>query len=305
MSDDESDTDDLNRRSVLKSTAALGAVPFATQTVGASAAESSVDVEAALRQSSVRTLVGEIPGVEFDTENATVFGSEPSLVTVPANYGKLVVDAPSAVVDEASASFYFDRHVPGVRPSWSVETAARLTTTNDGTYFERAVTGREKRSILDALGHSGFSLDGTSVSVSPDRGRVSVTHVDRDDRVVKTVEATGSVTTDGSVSALDVVSEATYTESDVASDISTSAGCDDETLFDIVYCIIDYSDCALCSLGSPAPPVLAACILIVCLDGGLFLIVEKLADFGCSAAAKGGVECLQSLIDQYGDEVPV
>lgn len=304
MSDDKCDTDGLNRRSVLKSTAALGAVPFTAQAVGATPEEASVDVEETLRQPSVRELVSEIPEVAFDTTSAIVYGAESSVVVVPANYGKLVVDAPSVVADEASASFYFDRHVPGVQANWPAETAARLTTTGDSIYFERTTTNREKRSVLDKLGYSKFGIDGTSVSVSPDQDRVSIMHVDRDDRVVKTVEATGSVTTDGRVSTLDSISETTYTESEVKSELSGQAKCDDSLLLDIVYCIIDYSDCALCAFGTAAPPVIAACILIVCFDGGLSLAVEYYADFGCSAVAEGGYDCLKEIVDLYADQIP-
>lgn len=305
MSDDQSDDRGLDRRSLLKSTALLGAVPFATKTVGATTEEASVDVDEALRQPSVRELVSEIPNVEFDTANGTVFGAESSVVAVPANSGKLVVDAPSTLVDEASASFYFDRHVPGVRANWPEETTARLTATSDGTQFERATTDREKRAVLDAFGRSEFGLDETSVSVSPDRERVSLMHVDSAARVMKTVEATGSITTDGGVSSLEVVDETTCTESDLRSEVSAQAECSADLMIDLVWCIIDYADCWLCSFGSPAPPVFAACIVIVCFDGSLALVVEYLTDFGCSAAITGGVDCLQQLIDQYGDLIPV
>lgn len=305
MVDGQSDDDGLDRRSLLKSTAVLGAVPFATKTVGATPAEASVDVDEALRQPSVRKLVSEIPDVEFDTATATVFGAESSVVAVPANYGKLVVEAPSTVGDEASASFYFNRHVPGVRANWPEGTTARLTATSNGTQFERATTDREKRAILEELGRSEFGLDGTSVSVSPDRERVSLMHVDRTARVMKTVDATGSITTDGRVSSLEVVDETTYTESHLRSEVFPQAECSGDIMIDLVWCIIDYSDCTFCWIGSPAPPVFAACIVIVCFDGGLALLLEVLMDHGCSAAAIGGVDCLQQLIDQYGDKIPV
>ena len=305
MSEDQDTNSEMNRRGVLRNAAALGALPAASQIVGAAPDETSVDVSAVVSHPDVRAVLQEAPKVQLREQQATVFSNE-SVVRIPANFGKLVAIIPSSspsASEDVQAAFYFDRWMPGVRDSWSKGSPARLTTTDTGVAFQQAVTeDAEKDRLLSAIDRSEYDTAETKIVRDEDRGVVEFGYRDTTTREIRQLTAekrAGASTQDTSDSELVVVEETTYgTES---SGVSKQAECSDQIAADLLYCIWDYADCVFCWTASVAPPVALACWIIVCLDGGLSLALEYLTDFGCASGAARVYDCLQEWVDQYGD----
>lgn len=310
MSEEDSNNE-VRRRDVLRNTAALGTLSLTGQVAGASPGETDVDVEQVLRHRTVRKLKREVPGLELEADNATVYGGE-SLISVPANYGTLVVNVPGSVPDkksvnarkDVSATIQFDERVSGVTADWPRGTEARLTATTDKVVFQRGATTEEKRRYIKMLGRPAFGSEDTKVTVVPEQDTVQFTHLHRDEDEFETV--TAEVHSDGDNTTLRVVDRETYpvgSESD--DEASILGGCNpDDAAPNILYCVWDYADCVFCLGLSAAPPVMLACWIIVCLDGGLAFAVEYLADIGCSAAYNDLRPCLEKIVDQYADQVP-
>lgn len=301
MSQDEPSESGMNRRSVLRSAAALGALPAAGTVVGAAPEETSVDVDAVVNHPDVQELLAAAPKVQLQEQRATVYGNE-SVVAVPANFGKLVVGLPSdgaTTADELGASFYFDKWVPGVNDSWQTGQSAQLTTMDDGVSFRRQVGDGRKQEILQGLGRTEYDLAETRVAEDPDRGVVSLGYRNTEDRQITLLTAETGPTAQGSGMA--VVEETTY-DVDGSDGVSTQAECSDQLAVDILYCLWDYADCVFCFGIGYTGPVAIACWIIVCLDGGLSLALEYLTDFGCVTGASRIYDCLQDWVDQYGDQ---
>ncbi len=307
---------EVRRRDVLKNTAALGALSLTGQVAGASPGETSVDVERVLRHRTVRKLKREVPGLELEPDSATVYGGE-SLVAVPANYGILVVNVPGSVPEKksvnakknVSASIQFDDWVSGVSPDWPRQSDARLTATADEVIFQRGATSQEKRRYIKMLGRSAFGSDDTKVSLIPEKDIIQFTHLHRDRDEFETVTAEiqeDDDDKDDTGPTLRIVDKETYpvgTDSDDG--VSILGGCNPgDAAPNIIYCVWDYADCVFCFGLSAALPVMLACWVIICLDGGLAFAVEYLADIGCSAVVKDLGPCLEKIVDQYADQVP-
>jgi hypothetical protein len=310
----------INRRTILKNAAILGTLSVTAPRVGASPAEKSVELDSILSLSKVEKLTSEIRGLELDRDNATVFGTDGSLVVVPSNYGKLLTTIPDSIGsdsdptdNEVAASFYFDEWVPGVDDAWPQGTEARLTVTDDELLLQRSATDAETRQLSAAINRPDFRGDNTNITVTPERGDVSFTHINPDKREIETVTAIaqersvgltqqqGAAETDHTEVELQVINTTTYTDSE----ISAAAGCNGDIIFNLAYCMFDYADCVLCTWGSPVPPVLVACVIIVCFDGGVAFAVEYFADFGCFSAGKGIYSCVQNVVDEYADDIPI
>jgi len=90
-----------------------------------------------------------------------------------------------------------------------------------------------------------------------------------------------------------------------ANDVGAQSSCD---LDDVIVCLVEVSGCPLCTIGSPAPPVLAACILFVCLGFPGVPIATALADIGClnlaGCATSEVIDIASDLVDEYGDDIP-
>ena len=318
---DNTTSSNVSRRSILRNTATLGALSAAVPQVSAQS-EAEIDVDSLLQQSSVADLLNTVPDIELDRKRVTFFGSDGSVATVPTNYGKLVLSAPDSMTGassgEGEASLYFDQWVEDLDKNWKKGTEARLTTTDNGSLLQRGVTSDEATTLLAEINREEFTEENTHIAVTPEKGRLSFTHVDKKEKVVKSVEAvekTGSSSTlpslDESTSSsksLRIVEEETYTGSTEGSEPGLSpqsqSGCG-EVLFNAGLCVIDFADCGLCFTTSPAPPVALACYVIVCLDGGLNPLLQALTDFGCLEAVKNIEPCYDDLINQYGDQIPV
>lgn len=330
-SDNESDRKKrVSRRKVLRNTAVLGTLPAAAGHASASSDSLSIDIDAILSHDDVKRLVDEIPSLKLKREETIVFGNDDTTVVIPGNHGKLLVTIsdsapgrsgqllPDTDSADVAASFYFEQWVADFDDSWPRGTAARLSVTDDELVFERETTESEKRQLLTAINRPNFHDATTNVSVIPERGTVHFTHKNRRRREIQSVLA---VVQEGHIRSsqrqnpsdtaqrelqLDVVDENSYAVSEMVpnNDVTTEATCDDQLMTDIVWCLIDYSDCALCTIGSPAPPVFAACIIIVCFDGGLSAVMEFLTDYGCISGAQRGYACLEQLVDNYGSDIP-
>lgn len=312
----------ISRRNILRNMAVIGAVSGAVPQVSASPADENVDLDEVLNNNRVDVLLDKIPGVELDHKNASIYGSDDYLIVVPSNYGKLLVNNH----EEVDASFYFDKWVPDVDDAWPQETEAHLSATDNGPLLSRTATDAEKREFIKAINRPKFEKDSTNVVVVPERGEVSFTRANKDQREIETVKAVGDVGSVGlnqqrgvnpemATTELQVVDETTYTSSDLTPNstvsksgavTSSSAECDPGKVgVDLFICVVDYSDCAFCTLASSITgPVGIACLIIVCFDGGLSVAMEYFLDWGCASAVEGGVDCLAEIVDEYGHLVP-
>jgi hypothetical protein len=325
--DKEGNTDqDLSRRNVLKRTASVGIISSIGGRATGSSKTSSTDIDDILDSEPVRRIISEIPGLELNLDQAFAIGENESLIIVPANYGKLVttplVAGESRLREyikpqkELAASFYFNEWVESVHDDWPQGTVARLTATDDGVVLQRSATDAEKRTFLKGIKRSDLLSKNISVGVIPDRGKAFVMHANRKSRELEMLEiavnrrsSQSQITTDSSIS-LEVRNKTVYDGSNSfgtqsISTTSTSASACEKIPFDLIYCIVTNApQCLACTIGSPAPPVLGACLLIVCLNAGLAIVEEVLSDIGCLSAGQNSVACAKKLINKYGDQIP-
>lgn len=185
------------------------------------------------------------------------------------------------------------------------------------------MTDTENRHLLEELNRSDLRTDNTSATLVPERGHVYFKHADQENRQFETFTAVGGAGFEGrpnhqvssrqslSLRDLKTVGQSTYAPSDFTPDsqLSTNAECDGGKITgDILFCVMNYADCALCTLGSPAPPVYAACWVIICLDGGVSAAAEVLLDFGCLSGFGRSGACIENVlgnfVNEYGDDIP-
>lgn len=320
----------ISRRKLLRNTAVLGTLPATASHVSASSTTGANAVNDLLNHQNVEKLVEYIPGLNLYPKRAHIFGNNSAIAVIPANCGKLVAGASDSTSRELSqgnlnsnvsdvvASFYFDRWIPGVSEAWPAGTDARLTATEDNIVFLRSATESENGNLLSLLNRSNLTPSNTNIVVTPERGGVQFIHKNRQHREIQSVSAVcredrnepaqrqGLSNAGENSLQLQVVDEAVYTASDggIDSGISTAASCNDKILTDLTWCLIDHADCGLCWFGGPAPPVWGACIVIVCMDGGVGYVADYLSDFGCFTGIDRGATCLEELVNEYGDQIP-
>lgn len=311
MPEEDSRRSSPRRRDVLKGTATLGLLSATGQVVGAAPSNTSVNVGQALGNRTVQALLAEIPGVRLKRNQATVYGDE-SLLAVPANYGTLITTVPDFARGsrsgegrgDVSATFYFDRWVSGVDGGWTRGTAAQLSASGETTVLQRTATKEEKLRFLSELNLSHFNPKETRVTVTPDHGSVRIMHRRTDRRVIEWVTAREQ--SEGEIRRQDEDAQIQRTDSGVYGGGVSTEGVDCEKDLEgfasnILYCIWDYSDCAFCAVASVAPPVSVACWIVVCLDAGVSVAAELLADIGCAAAAQDA--CLDAIVKEYADSI--
>lgn len=247
----------LSRRGAIKNTTIHGGLPATGLRPGACPAEKSVDLDTIVNHSDIENLVREVPGLELDRKEATVLGSDRSIVVVPGNYGKLlatvpdstgsdldpILSEPGPINDDISAIFYFEEWVPGVDDAWPQGTEARLIATDDELLLQRSATDAEKRQFLDEIDRPDLRGDDTSITVTPGRGDVHFTRADWDEGEIETVTGVcregsvelvrrGEAGTGYAEPELQVVDETAYSPSDLASEseFSAAAECSDRLI---------------------------------------------------------------------------
>jgi len=329
------DGPNINRRKVLGNIAAAGSASLLgmTASVGATPEEASVDIDRLLESDRIQTLENEIPGLELRRDDARVVAGEQGVVIIPANYGTALTRPPG---ETDAVSFYFDEWVPGVDDDWVKGTEAQLRIADGETVLTRTATDTEAEAFLGSVGASEFDRADTTVAVQPESGKVTISHVDSDERRYDRIAAEPAQEPDGrggrrrrrhgrgraeraSVQAatesdglaaakagLEVTSRETEHFSESSQDISAQSSCDQD---DVVFCIIELASCVPCGFASVTGPVFAACIMFVCLGYPAVPIATFLADIGCqsliSCGAEEAVDIAGDIIDEYGDEVPI
>lgn len=310
-----SNEEKIDRRRILKRTAAFGtasAVGLAGVNT-ASADEADVDVDSLLATAEVESIVRTIPGLKLRSDDATVLGNESVIVSIPANYGSLVVTDRE---NERTAAFYFEERVPALDVDWPEGTHARLQATADDSepVFQRTATNEETHRYLVAIGKSDLRTDDVHVSVTPEADEIDVTHMDGDERVMNVIRARvpdgGAERVRGTLSAasetetgLQVIEHERYgtgrgaDESDEVRAVPMigCGGCGDDIAADVLYCLNQVKSCGLCTIGSPAPPVAVACWLIVCIGvssaDGVSAVLDDVNIPGCTNLAGCAADC--------------
>ncbi|WP_135829938.1 hypothetical protein [Halorussus halobius] len=264
-----------SRRNILKgvATGSLAAVGLP----GLASAVEDVDPEdvgSLMKSEQVRAIERADPKLKLQLNEAKALGSSDFAVMVPTNHGRLVV------VDHdggREAVLQFDQRVSAVDADWPEGTTGKLKATGDEAVFQRTATSEESRQALEQLGETDLvGSDDVVVSLTPETGEHYVTRVDADAKEMETITArdTGSSGMDLSVAERDVRSH--------GDDVST-AGCDcDDEAADLIYCVYQAGSCLSCFVGSPVPPVLAACIVFVCAGGTGGVPLTFVADLGCT-----------------------
>lgn len=217
-------------------------------------------------------------GGTHDRDTGT--GGEFGTVSIPANHGTLIVVAADG---ERTVLFDFDKRLPQLDFDWPEGTRARLKATDGDVVFQRTATDAETRRALEAIdGSEPAGSDGTHVSVAPEEGEFYVTDVDQDAGHIEAVRLesrSGARTTAAGDAGLQIVERERF---EPGSDVSIQSHCDcGDTAGDIILCVYGFWSCGGCFIGWPAPPIMVACMLAVCIGSGGALM-SLLADAGCS-----------------------
>ncbi|WP_367176311.1 hypothetical protein [Haloarcula rubripromontorii] len=303
----------LNRRKVLQSAAAAGTASLfgMTTSVGATPEEASIDIDRLLESDRINKLKEEIPDLKLDSEDARVLGGKEGIVAIPGNYGTALTRAPG---ETDAASFYFDEWVRGVDSDWIEGTEARLRVTDDETVLIRGATDEETEIFLSSINTEKLDRENTNVAVQPETGEVTITHVDsedrRFDRILAEPDEAQMTTQDSGLAAakagLEVTDRQTEHFSGESRGIGTQASCDQD---DVVFCVVEAIACLPCAAATASGPLLAVCILFVCLGFPAVPIATALADIGCTnvagCTADAAVDIMSDLADELGDQVPV
>ncbi|ELY79339.1 hypothetical protein C488_04277 [Natrinema pellirubrum DSM 15624] len=155
------------------------------------------------------------------------------------------------------------------------------------------------------------------MAVQSETGEVTITHVDsedhRYDRIqaepVERAEAQIATENNGLPAAkveLEVTDRQTESFSGGSREVGAQASCDQD---DVVFCVIEASSCLPCAAATATGPLLAVCILFVCLGFPAVPIATALADIGCTnvagCTADAAIDIMSDLADELGDEIPV
>ncbi|AXR76156.1 hypothetical protein [Natrarchaeobaculum sulfurireducens] len=312
MSDDRN----LNRRKVLRNAAAAGSASLIgmASSVGATPEEASFDFDRLMESDRIVKLKEEIPDLEFHLEDARAIGGEEGIVAIPANHGTALTRPPGQT---DAASFYFDEWVRGVDSDWVEGTQARLRVTDDETVLIRTATDEESEAFLSSIDTDELDHENTNVAVQPDTGEVTITHVDSEDRRYDRIQAApaqdagAQIATEGNgltaaKSGLEVTDRDTEHFSGGSGEFGTQSSCDQD---DVVFCVIEAVSCLPCAAATATGPLLAVCILFVCLGFPAVPIATILADIGCTnvagCTASAAADIMSDLADDLGDQVPV
>lgn len=302
----------LDRRKVLRNIAAAGSTSLIgmTASVGASSKESSVDIDRLLQSDRVKKLK-KIPNLELSSGDARVLGGEQGVVAIPANHGAVLTRPPG---ETDAASFYFHEWVPGVDSDWVEGTQARLRVTDDGMVLTRAATDEETERFLSSVDTTEFDRENTTVAVQPETGKVTISHIDTEDRRYDRIQAKPAevqTATEGNGLAaakagLEVTDRETEHFSGSSQGIGVQSSCDSD---DVVFCIVEAIGCLPCAAAVGGGPLLAVCFLFVCLGFPGLPIATYLTDIGClniaGCTADATVDIVDDLIDQYADQIPI
>ena len=287
-----------NRRNVLKGVVAGSFA--ATGLTGIAAAIEDVDpedVDALMETEEVRAIERTVPNLEIKRNEAKALGgfegsdrseSESYAVLAPTNVGRLVVASHDRGRD---AVLDFDERVPELDADWPRGTTGRLHASGDEAEFQRTATDEETRRILEGTGRNELvGSEDVVASLTPETGEYYFTHVDTDAERIVSVTAREAT---ASESGLEVVETQTYERGPSA----RACDCGNEAA-DLIYCVYQAGSCLSCFIGSPVPPVLAACIVFVCVGGTGGVLLTFIADLGCTDVDPGCVQdCAESVWD--------
>jgi hypothetical protein len=294
--------------------------------VGATPQEVSVDIDQVLESDRIRRLKTRVPRLRFRPEEARVIGGSEGVVAIPANHGTALTYVKN---NTEVVSFLFDEYVRGVDVDWVEGTEARLRVTADGTTLIRGATEEETETFLSSIDVKDIDRENAEAAVQPQTGEVTITHADgkerRYDRIVAepTEDAWDQVPAkskgDGEGKNkgkakglraakvdLEVTDHHTEQFSGESGGFTTQSGCDQD---DVVFCVVEAIACIPCAAAVASGPLLAACIIFVCLGFPAVPIATALADIGCTniagCAAAEVVDIASDLVDEYGDDIPV
>jgi hypothetical protein len=287
--------EDRNRRNVLK-----GVVAGSFAATGLTGIASAIkdadpeDVEALMKTAEVQAIERTVPNLEIERAEAKALGNfgdsnqdETYAVLAPTNVGRLVVVGHDG---GRTAVHHFDERIPDLGADWPRGTTGRLTASGDEVRFQRTATSGERRRILEGVGRTDLvGSDDVVASLTPETGEYYFTHVDADAGRIESITARKAASADG----LEIVERRTYERS------VSAQGCDcGNEAADLIYCAYQAGSCLSCFIGSPVPPVLAACIVFVCVGGTGGVLLTFIADLGCTDVDPGCVQdCAESVWD--------
>lgn len=310
--------DGYNRREIIEkgiTATALGSLGFAG-TVPASAADAADEVETLLDSKEVKAIERADPELEIRTDEAVLIASgdgprsrrvvrdrsgHPAGVTVPTNHGELTV---VTLDGDRTALLDFDERVPEVESDWPDGTTGRLKATGDVATFQRTATPDETDRILAGIRRPDLTESSSvEISVAPGKGEFYVLHVNESDTEVERLRgrilSPGASEPPGPEQAdpegrgeYRIIEAQTHAVGDGSGSLPTrSAGdtpvlletlCDcDKAMADVIFCVYQAAGCLSCFIGSPAPPVLIACLILVCAGGTGGVFLSLLGNLGC------------------------
>ncbi|AGB15520.1 hypothetical protein Halru_0898 [Halovivax ruber XH-70] len=302
-----------HRRKVLRNIAASGGASLIgmTAAVGASPKEASVDIDQLLQSQHIKRLKREVPSLKLSAESARVVGGDRSVVVIPANHGTVLTRPPE---ETDAARFYFNNWVPGVDDDWVEGTQAQLRVTDDKTVLTRTATDEETEVFLNSIDTRALDRGNTTVAVQPETGKVSISHIDTENRRFDRVQAepakaqlaTKQKGLAAAKSGLEITDRETTHFSGSSNGTGVQSSCDQD---DIIFCIVEAVGCVPCGLTVSAPPVFVACAFLVCLGFPAVPVATILADIGCfnvgQCTGEAVVDIVTDIIDEFADQVPI
>lgn len=294
------------RRDILRGSASAGiASTLGIGSIGTAAAQDpNLKIDEVLQHDKFRDFSSKIPGLELDAGEATSFGNEQTVLSIPTNYGKLLI----VDVDQMREVLLFSEgRVPAADIDWPDGVAGCLRHVDSTIELHRMATPVEKRQILSMAEIDANEAEDIYAKVVPSTGEIEITTFHTDDPRISTTSARlnqseYSIRESGEVRIR--AENVQFNQEDnqigqapnggIGTQIIGCRGCDENFAADILYCAQQAGRCATCWILSPAPPVGVACWYIVCLGGSASLFMELLVDFGCTNLAACAYECLVS-----------
>ncbi|WP_136686731.1 hypothetical protein [Halorhabdus amylolytica] len=317
----------FSRRELLEkgiATSALAALGF-VGAVPASASEDSDEIKPLLESMEVKAIKRVDPSLECRPDDAVLIatGEDPSSASVqqdtsghpagaaiPTNHGTLTVVTTGG---EHTAILDFDERVPEVEIDWPEGTTARLKSNENETTFQRSATKKETHRILRKISRNDLATaDNVEVSIAPKEQEFYIHHMNAEDHEIERIRGhdpsigkahgrdnKGQRTQKPVQGGFQVLEEKTFAAGN--DQISTASSCDcDKAMADLIFCVYQAGGCFTCFLGSPVPPVLVACLILVCAGGTGGVMLSFFGNLGCvppsSRVSKG---CLTDCVDEW------
>lgn len=319
-----SSNDKYKRRQILEkglTVSAVASLGFAG-TIPASATGTSDDVEALLRSTEVKAIRRADSGLEIRTSEAVLIATgsgpgtksvlrdrsgRPAGMAVPTNHGTLTV---VTLDGDQTAILDFDQQVPAFEADWPDGTTARLKATDEGAIFQRSATTKEANRILRGIERPDLvQSNNVEVSVAPEEDAFYILHVNdaakelerirgkrRDIGASRTVEREEVET---GRHRFQVFERETHSVGDDSVSLASTCDCD-KAMADVIFCVYQAVGCISCFIGSPVPPVLIACLILVCAGGTGGIFLSLLGNLGCLPPSSRVSEgCVTDCIDVW------